>query len=274
MDRKSRRGVGKSDALDARRIANAVLALDESQMRIPRAHAGIRAALQILVTARDQMRTERTAAINALTALLRAWGLGIDARRPVTAAQITEIAGWRGRSREELGLRIARREAIRLARQIRDLGSELQENASEVEELVKQSPARALLEMKGVGPINAAVMFCAWSHPGRFRTVEQFKSLAGVNPIPASSGNTIRHRLNRGGDRRVNSALHMTAIVLETHDAETKAYVARRLAEGKTRKEIRRCLKTYLARRAFRALNAEAKRIEALPDPLEIAAAA
>jgi transposase len=77
-----------------------------------------------------------------------------------------------------------------------------------------------------------------------------------VNPIPASSGNTIRHRLNRGGDRRLNKALHVITVTRMTHDPSTKAYVEKRLVEGRTRREIRRCLKRYIARHLYRTLNA------------------
>lgn len=83
-----------------------------------------------------------------------------------------------------------------------------------------------------------------------------FACLAGVNPIPASSGNTVRHRLNRGGDRRLNRALHMVTVTRMRSDPDTRAYVERRRAEGHTTKEIRRCLKRYLARQIYRYLNA------------------
>ncbi|MBE4718174.1 hypothetical protein DAD99_08490 [Pseudarthrobacter sp. AB1] len=104
----------------------------------------------------------------------------------------------------------------------------------------------------------------AWSHEGRVRSEAAFSCLAGVNPIPASSGNTVRHRLNRGGDRRLNSALHMAAITRMTYDSETCDYVEKRRAEGKTDKEIRRCVKRYLARRVFRILtvSAQAKKVQ------------
>ena|SRR5690625_1078588 len=96
----------------------------------------------------------------------------------------------------------------------------------------------------------------AWSHEGRVRNDAAFASLAGVNPIPASSGNTVRHRLNRGGDRRLNSALQMVAISRMTHHPQTRSYVDKRRAEGRTDREIRRCIKRYLARRIYRILNA------------------
>jgi len=122
-------------------------------------------------------------------------------------------------------------------------------------ELITDSPAAPLLEDKGIGAYTAAVV-TAWSHPGRIRDKAAFASLAGVNPIPASSGNTIRHRLNRGGDRRLNKALHIITVTRMTHDPNTKAYVEKRLAEGRTRREIRRCLKRYIARYLYRTLNA------------------
>jgi transposase len=111
------------------------------------------------------------------------------------------------------------------------------------------------LKEKGFATTTAAKCLTAWSHHGRVRTEAEFASLAGVNPIPASSGNTTRHRLNRGGDRTLNSALHMVAVVKMTHDAETRAYAEKRRKQGKTNREVRRCLKRFIARRVFKILN-------------------
>lgn len=116
--------------------------------------------------------------------------------------------------------------------------------------------AAPLLEKAGIGPLTAAFVYAAWSHPGRVRDEAAFASLAGFSPIPASSGNTSRHRLNRGGDRRLNRALHMATITRMVHDAPTRAYVEKRRADGLTNREIRRCLKRYLARQLYRTLNA------------------
>ena len=116
--------------------------------------------------------------------------------------------------------------------------------------------------MPGIGPVTAAVAMAAWSHDGRLRDEAAFAALAGVNPIPASSGNTVRHRLNRGGDRRLNQALHMAVVVRMRCDPDTKAYVERRTTEGRTKKEIRRCLKRYLARQIYRALATAARTAE------------
>lgn len=99
----------------------------------------------------------------------------------------------------------------------------------------------------------------SWSHLGRIRSEAAFASLAGASPIPASSGNTVRHRINRGGDRRLNRALHVAIVTRMRMDPRTRAYVERRTAEGRTLREIRRCLKRYLAREIYRRLNATAR---------------
>lgn len=99
----------------------------------------------------------------------------------------------------------------------------------------------------------------AWSHLGRVRSEAAFASLAGASPVPASSGNTVRHRINRGGDRRLNRALHMAIVTRMRMDPRTRAYVERRTTEGRTLREIRRCLKRYLAREIYRRLNTAAR---------------
>jgi transposase len=231
------------------------LSLEPAQLRHPRSDDGPRAALRILLTAREHMTTERTATINALTALLRVVDLDIDARKPLTARQIGEIARWRTRS-EDLATATARAETVRLAKRVADLDKELAVNQAQMTDLIRDSKAAVLLDKTGIGPVTAAVVLAAWSHAGRVRSESAFAALAGVNPIPASSGNTTRHRLNRGGDRRLNRALHMAVITRMTHDPATRAYVERRRAEGRTTKEIRRCLKRYLARQLYRTLNA------------------
>jgi hypothetical protein len=243
MNAKARHGVGKSDPLDARAIATAVLPLEEDRLRRPRADDGTRQALRVLIAARDQMASEKTMNINALTALLRANDLGIDARKPLIMEQIGRASRWHNRT-EPLAIATARGEAVRLARRILELHHALIANHARLTELITASPAAPLLQETGVGAYTAAVILTAWSHPGR------------VNPIPASSGNTTRHRLNRGGDRRLNRALHFIAITRMSRHPATQAYLARRLAEGRTRSEIRRCIKRYLARHLYRMLNA------------------
>ena len=97
-------------------------------------------------------------------------------------------------------------------------------------------------------------MLIAWSQPRRIRSEAAFARLAGAAPIPASSGKTIRYRLDRGGDRQLNRALHTIILSRRRTDNETKAYIARRLGEGKTQREATRCLKRYLARSLYRTL--------------------
>ena len=253
MNARAHHSLGKSDPIDAHRIGAAVLPLETDRLRHPRADEGLRPALSILTTAREHMSADRTACVNALTALLRATDLGPDARRPLTRKQISEVSAWRTRT-EDLALSIARAEAIRLAKRIHALDAELADNHSRLKTLLQQSKAAPLLDHAGIGPVTAAVAYSAWSHRGRVRNEAAFAALAGVSPIPASSGNTTRHRLNRGGDRKLNRALHMATVTRMVHDPETRAYVDKRRAEGLTTKEIRRCLKRYLARRIYRAL--------------------
>lgn len=114
--------------------------------------------------------------------------------------------------------------------------------------------APALLAQPGLGPICAAQILCAWSHHGRLRNEAAFAAIAGVPPIPASSGQVIRYRLNRGGDRQLNRALDTIALWRMNFHAESRAYQIRRRGEGKSDREIRRCLKRHLARRIFRLL--------------------
>jgi len=255
MSARARRGSGKSDPIDAAAIARAALALPARELRRPRQDDGTRQALRVLTAARDQMTQERTMNVNALTALLRVADLGIDARRPLTGQQIAQASRWRER-RGELAAATTRAEASRLAQRILQLDQALKDNHDRLTALVQASPAAPLLEETGIGPVTAAIVITAWSHPGRIRSEAAFAALAGVNPIPASSGNTVRHRLNRGGDRRLNQALHIAALTRMTHDPTTRAYVRQRLAEGRTPREIRRCLKRYLARHLYRTLNA------------------
>ena len=112
-----------------------------------------------------------------------------------------------------------------------------------------------LLDQPGIGPIVAATVLCAWSHPGRVRSEAAFAMLAGVAPIPANSGQvTTRYRLNRHGVRPLNRALHVVVLSRQRHYAPTKANTNRRTNDGKTPREIRRCLKRYIARDLYRLL--------------------
>ncbi len=127
------------------------------------------------------------------------------------------------------------------------------ELAGEIETLARKL-APQLLDQPGVGPLAATQILISWSHRGRIRSEAAFARLAGCAPIPASSGQTIRYRLDRSGDRRLNRALHMILVTRRRAHPPTIAYINRRIQEGKSRREASRCLKRYLARNLYRLL--------------------
>ncbi|WP_435768514.1 transposase, partial [Nocardioides sp. SYSU DS0651] len=141
-----------------------------------------------------------------------------------------------------------------LARRARTLADEAADHEKAILAIVR-SWRPDLLAQSGVGPIVAATVLCAWSHPGRIHSEAAFAMLAGVAPIPANSGQvTTRHRLNRYGDRQLNRALHTIVLSRIRYDDATRRYMARRTSEGKTSREIKRCLKRYIARDLYRLL--------------------
>lgn len=260
------RGRGKTDVLDAVAAARSTLVMPLRLLRDTRA-GEIQAALKVLTTARDQLNADRLRCVNTLTALVRSHDLGIDARRALATSQIATVATWRRRD-EPLGIATARAEAIRLAKRIHVLDEELTSNRADITRLV-EAEAPELLDLPGVGAVTAAIVLTVWSHPGRIRSEAAFAQIAGTCPIPASSGNTVRHRLNRGGDRRLNRALNTVILTRMRTDPTTRAYSERRLAEGKTSKEIRRCLKRYVGRQIFRTLATAHPPRQSMPSPLD-----
>ena len=253
--RKARRGKGKSDPIDAHLAVLTALRLHTNQLPIPRAD-GDREALRILLSARHDLTETSTAQINRLRALLRD-GNDTDhqlARIALTDATLTGLARRlpRDASREHA---IRHAEVRRLALAIHDANRALKANRAQLQSIVDDL-APGLTDRPGIGPVTAAQAIVSFSHPGRCRNDAAFASLAGTCPIPASSGRTVRHRLNRGGDRALNRAIHTIATVRMRDCPATKAYIARRTAEGKTIREVKRCLKRYIARQLYRALTA------------------
>jgi len=249
---------GKNDAMDSLAAARSTLMMRTDRLRDRRGGgdqhtASVRSALQVLLTAREQANGERTRAVNALTALVRTHDLDIDTRRALTITQIKTISRWRRRA-EPIDLATARAHAVRLALRITELDTQLTDNADQIRSLVHDQ-APILLDQPGIGPVTAAIILTAWSHPGRVRSEAALAKIAGTAPLPASSGNTQRHRLNRGGDRRLNRALHTIVLTRMRCDPATRAYTERRRAEGKTTREIRRILKRYTTRQLYRTLN-------------------
>jgi transposase len=253
--RRRRRGKGKSGPIDAHLAVLAALRLDTGRLPVPRAD-GDREALRILLVARQEITQACTAQAGRLRALLLA---GDDAGRRAarTALSRRALAALAGR---ELAADASREQAVRqaeIARLALALGQarrQLKDNHAQLLAIVDDI-APGLTSRFGVGPVSAAQAIVSFSHPGRCRSEAAFASLGGTSPIPASSGRTIRHRLNRGGDRALNRAIHAIALVRMRSCPRTRAYVARRTAEGKTTREIRRCLKRYIARELYRQLN-------------------
>jgi transposase len=253
--RPARRNGAKSDALDAARAAREVLAREH--LAQPRAR-GDREAMRVLLATRRCVVDARTKAINQLKALIVSAppGLRERLRQHCTAEQVRCCARLRVHAPHSIEHRVTVQAMRATARRILFLEAEAAQHQAELDRLVGQV-APFLLNELGIGALTAAQLLVSWSHPGRVRSEAAFAMLAGVAPLEASSGQVTRHRLNRAGDRQLNRALHVIALTRLRQDPVTRRYVARRRAEGKSDKEIRRCLKRILARRLFRLMHQE-----------------
>lgn len=251
--RAQRRNGAKSDPLDAVRAAREALA--RPHLGTPRS-AGDRQALSVLLAAR------RSAVESATDAQRQLFSLVIAAPEPLRArlrgqklpAMLRTAAALRLHPSWDLETRTTVTVLRTLARRALTLAGEAAEHEKAILVIVR-SMRPDLLEEKGIGPIVAATLLCAWSHRGRIRSEAAFAMLAGVAPIPATSGLvTNRHRLNRHGDRQLNRALHVIALSRLRYDERTRAYADRRTHEGRSRRETIRCLKRYIARDLYRLL--------------------
>jgi transposase len=253
-DRAARRRTGKSDPLDARAAARAVQA---GQARVvPKAGCGQVEMIRCLRVARATAMRARTQAINALKALVVTAPLAL--REQLGGRSATRLV--RAAAHLEPGPITSPRAAATLA--LRTLAGRYQALSAEIDALTIQldqlvaSAAPRLVARFGVGQDSAgALLVAAGDNPDRLRSEAAFSMLCGASPIPASSGKTTRHRLNRGGDRQANAALHRIVVVRLRWHQPTKDYMARRLSQGKTRKEAIRCLKRYVAREIFAVLH-------------------
>jgi len=250
--RRERRSGGKTDALDAVRAARSVLS--QQRPAIPRA-GGERQALQALVAAREGAVNAKRAGLCQLRDLLVTTPEPLRSElRPLTRARLLQrLVATRPHGRSDAELRGSMLALRSLARRVLQLTAEERELAREIETLTRRL-APQLLEQPGVGPHAAAQLVLSWSHHGRISSEAAFARLAGAAPIPASSGQTIRYRLDRSGDRKLNRALHMILVTRKRSHPATIAYIQRRLEDGKTRREANRCLKRYLARNLYRLL--------------------
>jgi transposase len=246
-----RRLRGKDDQLDAVRAARA--ALTGEQLAFPRSGQRREALRLLLVARRSAVDVRREALVQLRSVIVTAPGALRDELRGLPVQRLLDRCNRLRRSTtapDALATRLVLRS---LARRIAAATVEADELEHEILAHVRALAPR-LLDEPGVGPIVAAQLIIAWSHPGRVRSEAAFARLAGVAPIPASSGQTTRHRLSRGGDRQLNRALHTIVLHRRQHDPTTQAYIERRVAEGKSRRDATRLLKRYLARRLYRLL--------------------
>jgi len=246
-ERRHLRRRGKSDPADALAIARVVLREPTLHPLMPAPAAD---DLKLLVAARDELQAERTRVANRLHADLLVLAPGYGDRIPnlVAARHLAAVGRLLGRS-SAVRTQLARK---RLAR-LRILDREIAALEVQLSGLVVASGS-SLPSLPGVGVLLAAKLLGEAGDVRRFRSEAAFAAVTGTAPIPASSGQTQRHRLNRGGNRQLNRALHFMAIVqARTHPA-ARAYVARRQAEGKTWREALRCLKRHLADVVYRTM--------------------
>jgi transposase len=253
-DRKTRRMKGKSDPIDAYAAAQAVASGRASGT--PKTRDGIVEAIRTLRVVRRSAVKSRTQAVN-------------QARQLLVTAPENLRAQMRGLSTTALAQTCARlrpgddladpAQAVKAA--LRRLGKRilaLTDEADELDTQLKKLTAQAapdLLALKGVGPdVAGQLLATAGDNPDRLHSEAAFAHLCGVAPIPASSGRRDRHRLNRGGDRAANHALHTIVVSRMRWDERTRAYVERRTTEGLAKKDIMRCLKRHIAREVYRVL--------------------
>jgi transposase len=257
-NRRARRRKGKSDPLDA--IAAARAAVSGEADGTPKSRSGPVEAIRVLRVARRGAVKARTAAINQLHGLIVS--APDDLRESLTGlsetALIARCAAFRIDIARAANPGVATKAALRaLARRIRLLGDEIRAADRQLRSLTIQTAPRTTA-LLGVGvEIAGQLLISAGDNPERLRSEAAFAHLCAAAPIPASSGRTDRHRLNRGGDRAANAALHMAIVTRMRYHEPTRAYVCRRTAEGLSKKDIMRCLKRYLAREIYTAVLAD-----------------
>jgi transposase len=247
--RDERRLRGKDDPIDAVRAARATLASDK--LVLPRMGQRREALRLLLVARRGAVEVRRRALVQLRSVIVTAPERLRERLQALPERRLLERCSRFRRSSsipvDELAAKLVLRT---LARRIDAATAEAEQLEREILAHVRALAPR-LLDEPGVGPIVAADVIVAWSHPGRVRSEAAFARLAGVAPVPASSGKTVRHRLSRGGDRQLNRALHTIILHRRQHDPTTRCYIERRVAEGKSRREATRLLKRYLARHLF-----------------------
>ena len=252
-NRQLRRRLGKTDSVDAEAAARA--ALNGEATALPKTADGPVEAIRMLGVVRRSAVKARTQAANQLHALV------VTAPEPVKdqlrdmnlGARVKICARFRPGTGQTTSA-YAKRALRHLARRYQTLSAEIADLDTEIRRLCAEANP-ALLATYGVGPHTAAALLvAAGDNPGRMNSEAAFAALCGVSPVQASSGRTVRHRLNRGGNRQANNALWRIATTRIRTDPRTKEYVTRRHAGGKKRREIIRCLKRHIAREIYQLL--------------------
>lgn len=261
--RKATRTVGKSDPIDATAVALAAIRVGVEKLPVAfldsRAHE-----IRVLCDYRDQLMHERAKVINRLR-----WHLVRIAPHLESQIGPEALKGPRIRARlaRQLG-QLAASPELRVAkaqlRRINEISKEQKELFDELTVLI-QAHAPQLLEQQSIGTVTAAVIIGRTAGAKRFRSEACFARHTGTAPIPASSGKTIRHRLDRGGDRQLNRAIHIIALGRMAWHPETRAYIERRVSEGKTKREAIRALKRHIARQIWHLLYTSQPVAPALP---------
>lgn len=253
-DRQQRRLKGKTDPLDAYRAAQSVIT--GRSTAVPKAKDGPVECLRVLRASRVSAMKSRSAAINQIKSLLISAPEGLRAK--YQGMTTTTMIGVMARSRPSGHLADP---TYMTARVLKSLAIRYQHLSAEIEDAtvqlhnILQSYAPMLQELTGVGADVASQLLITFGdNRERVGNEAQFAALTGVAPIPASSGKTSRHRLSRGGDRQANCALHHIVLVRMNIDPRTKDYVVKRTEEGKSKREIIRCLKRYVAREVYRQI--------------------
>ena len=253
-NRAERRRSGKSDPLDAVEAARA--AISGRAQRATKSRDGAIEAIRVLVVAK---RSARGARVKALTQMRHLVITAPDQLRCrlkglTVAALIAEAARLRPSRSGDLVMAAHKASLCSLARRIQGLEDEIAELDERIEKLVKAA-APELLARFGVGPDTAAALLVsAGDNPERLRSEAAWAHLCGVAPIRASSGKVTRHRLDRGGDRQANAALWRIVMVRIAHDPRTTAYFERKVKEGRSKRDVIRLLKRYVARELYRYL--------------------
>ncbi len=244
---------GKSDSVDAEAAARAAASAQATS--VPKSGDGSVECLRMLLVARRSALKARTQAANQIHSVIvgapeqvkcRLRGLNLQ-------AQVRVCARWRPGEAQTTAA-YAKKALQHLARRYQALDTEIGELEADIRRLCARANP-ALLAAKGVGPDTASVLLvAAGDNPDRMKSERSFAALCGTSPVPASSGQIVRHRLNRGGNRQANSALWRIATTRMRTDAATRDYVRRRRAEGKKKPEIIRCRKRHIAREIYRLI--------------------